>query len=410
MAPTRRMTEPLDSDILKQFERELTVAEQSPAVVTSKTSPDVDTSPDHSDETTKLSSPKAAKGESEDEAPLQLAAMKPYKAWYTIPLEYQEEAVRPTHPPQIHSQPPWTLNPPPSQAPPQDLPSFLRPGARFRGKQSSVDQNYDVTVTLKAVDMASSTLGGYLEIAHLTDSYPKLTTYFDGEIVDNVRFSFVTAAERAWGTTEKTDAAHWAKFGAFRPYTRHVRGCRGGSGGSSAGGGAVGGAPAPLKPWKERAHIFMRWKERFLIPNHDVSSLPGASYEGFYYICFDQLQGDISGIYYHQNSEKYGHVYIRTHPLFPSCARPIPRGEVTRNLADRSFSVLDSSVLTSSTIHSVSSRASSSDDEATTTRVFLLPCSLLSIIYRSLHTILLLRSGKSRLLLLVLLLLPRLRS
>ena len=152
-----------------------------------------------------------------------------------------------------------------------------------------------MTVTLKHVDMDRSSLGGYLEIQHLTDSYPKLTTYFEGEIVDNERHSFVTsaAAHPDWGTTEKTDCAHWNKFSPSKPYSRFMK------------------TGVPLKHWKERSHLFMRWKEMFLIPNHDVSSLPGASYEGFYYICFNQLQGEIQGIYYHQNSEKYGHVCMR---------------------------------------------------------------------------------------------------
>lgn len=47
----------------------------------------------------------------------------------------------------------------------------------------------------------------------------------------------------------------------------------------------------------------MRWKEYFLVPDHRVKSINGASFEGFYYICFDQLAGSVSGIYYHAKSE-----------------------------------------------------------------------------------------------------------
>jgi hypothetical protein len=50
----------------------------------------------------------------------------------------------------------------------------------------------------------------------------------------------------------------------------------------------------------------MRWKEHFLVPDHRVRTISGASFEGFYYICFNQCQGTVSGIYFHAKSEKYG--------------------------------------------------------------------------------------------------------
>jgi hypothetical protein len=49
----------------------------------------------------------------------------------------------------------------------------------------------------------------------------------------------------------------------------------------------------------------MRWKEHFLVPDHKVRTINGASFEGFYYICFNQIHGTVSGIYFHAKSEKY---------------------------------------------------------------------------------------------------------
>jgi hypothetical protein len=37
----------------------------------------------------------------------------------------------------------------------------------------------------------------------------------------------------------------------------------------------------------DRGVIFMRWKEQFLVPDHRVRSINGASYAGFYYICVE---------------------------------------------------------------------------------------------------------------------------
>jgi hypothetical protein len=54
----------------------------------------------------------------------------------------------------------------------------------------------------------------------------------------------------------------------------------------------------------QKEHLFMRWKEYFLVPDHRVRTISGASFEGFYYICFNQVSGGIEGIYFHAKSEK----------------------------------------------------------------------------------------------------------
>jgi len=61
-------------------------------------------------------------------------------------------------------------------------------------------------------------------------------------------------------------------------------------------------------------YIFMRWKEYFLVPNHRVKELTGASFDGFYYICFSQLNGSVSGIYFHSNSEKWQQLELKHVP------------------------------------------------------------------------------------------------
>lgn len=63
----------------------------------------------------------------------------------------------------------------------------------------------------------------------------------------------------------------------------------------------------------------MRWKEYFLVPDHRVRTINGASFEGFYYICFNQISGDIEGIYFHAKSEKYdSHHFSRYAKLTPN--------------------------------------------------------------------------------------------
>ncbi|KAK9369437.1 vacuolar import and degradation protein-domain-containing protein [Lipomyces kononenkoae] len=164
--------------------------------------------------------------------------------------------------------------------------SFLRSGSKFMGTQQSGRSTYEVHVELKHVDMSESFICGYLHIQGLTEDHPTLTTYFEGQMI-GPKYSFITR-RRDWGASEKTDIAHWARFPSWRPLAKQAK-----------------------RPdychvnFEQRDHIFMRWKECFLVPDHRVRDINGASFAGFYYICFNQLTGSISGLYFHQTSEKY---------------------------------------------------------------------------------------------------------
>lgn len=101
------------------------------------------------------------------------------------------------------------------------------------------------------------------------------------------KYSFQTR-HAEWGSNEKIDHQHWGRFPAYRPISKQAK------------------KPDYIyKNFAEREYIFMRWKEYFLVPDHRVRQISGASFEGFYYICFHQLSGTISGIYYHTRSERF---------------------------------------------------------------------------------------------------------
>lgn len=136
------------------------------------------------------------------------------------------------------------------------------------------------------VDFSSSFLCGYLCIRGLTDDWPELTTYFDAEIIGS-RHGFLT---RGWGADEEGDMVHWARFPAFRHVKNKLK------------------APHLTMDGYPGA-VFMRWKERFLVPDHRVQDINGASFAGsslfalssaylfsirhpnpwtgFYYVCVD---------------------------------------------------------------------------------------------------------------------------
>ncbi|WWD16382.1 hypothetical protein CI109_100808 [Kwoniella shandongensis] len=157
----------------------------------------------------------------------------------------------------------------------------LYPGSVFKGTQTSGRSAYEVEVQLLDVNFAESTLSGYLSISHLTDSHPHLTTFFTGEII-GPKYGFITGSR--FGATEHDDMRHWGRFEQFRrPATRQdmvrpelfFR------------------DPVPdrsrgeMGKGKERDFVFLRIKERFLVPDHKVRDISGASFAGFYFAMVD---------------------------------------------------------------------------------------------------------------------------
>ncbi|KXN92228.1 hypothetical protein AN958_08681 [Leucoagaricus sp. SymC.cos] len=141
----------------------------------------------------------------------------------------------------------------------------LYPGATFEGTQKSGRNSYGVTVTIVDVDFATSFLCGYLCIRGLTDDWPELTTYFDAEIIGS-RYGFLT---QNWGASENEDLVHWSRFPAFRHIKHEAK------------------RPRLTIDDRDRGAVFMRWKEKFLVPDHRVHDINGASFAGFYYVCVD---------------------------------------------------------------------------------------------------------------------------
>ncbi|ORY29784.1 vacuolar import and degradation protein-domain-containing protein [Naematelia encephala] len=156
----------------------------------------------------------------------------------------------------------------------------LYPGSVFKGTQTSGRSAYEVEVRFQDVSIPDSTLCGYLSISHLTDAHPHLTTFFTADII-GPKHGFITGSR--FGATEHDDMRHWGRFEQFRrPATRAdmIRPellfrdpLPDRSRGESRG--------------KERDFVFLRIKERFLVPDHTVRDISGASFAGFYYALVD---------------------------------------------------------------------------------------------------------------------------
>uniref|UniRef100_A0A336MSU7 CSON001011 protein n=1 Tax=Culicoides sonorensis TaxID=179676 RepID=A0A336MSU7_CULSO len=173
-------------------------------------------------------------------------------------------------PPPEHSHQPGLLN------------TLLYNGSKFKGFQKSKGNSYEVEVILQFVDEANSYLCGYLKIKGLTYEFPTLTTFFDGEIISK-RYPFLT---RKWDSDEEVDRKHWSKFSAFADYQKTFNS-----------------DDFNYEALENSDYVFMRWKEHFLVPDHTIRDINGASFAGFYYICFQKSRAIMEGYYYHRSSE-----------------------------------------------------------------------------------------------------------
>lgn len=165
--------------------------------------------------------------------------------------------------------------------------SYLRPGSKFVGTQQSGTNSYEVEVVLKYVDMRTQFLSGYLKIRGLTQQQGIMETYFEGEMISD-KHSFFTRRED-WNASDQVDRNHWGRFSSWRELAVRTRID----------------AEYVHTRFETRKHIYMRWKEYFLVPDYRVTKLKGVAYDGFYYICFNQQSGGVTGVYYHNSSQSY---------------------------------------------------------------------------------------------------------
>ncbi|EFB16039.1 hypothetical protein PANDA_012271 [Ailuropoda melanoleuca] len=185
--------------------------------------------------------------------------------------------------------------------------------------------------------------------------YPTLTTFFEGEIISK-KHPFLT---RKWDADEDVDRKHWGKFLAFYQYAKSFNSddfdyeelkngdyvfmrwkCPLCSPGPVLITACL--LVVPLHAFKKRARLqaplascchasrfvfgdtvwwftdeFVaggwQWspsarltvQEQFLVPDHTIKDISGASFAGFYYICFQKSAASIEGYYYHRSSEWY---------------------------------------------------------------------------------------------------------
>lgn len=187
-------------------------------------------------------------------------------------------------------------------------------------------KEYPVRVDIKDCNLTDGNMCGYLTIHNLTTEYKSLTTFFDAEIIGCGGNGFLT---KKWSADISIDKCHWNRFEYFRErfgdiYLEREDWVQKDGGDSCAGGGG-GNDGNSMNDYDNNIHqtrqqiqlqtslppdlyrddvIFMRWKERFLVPDYRVDNIPGASYAGFYYMAYDKESNNLEGYYYHKDANQ----------------------------------------------------------------------------------------------------------
>eukprot|EP00694_Reclinomonas_americana_P004159 EC791635.1.p3 GENE.EC791635.1~~EC791635.1.p3 ORF type:complete len:145 (+),score=33.57 EC791635.1:142-576(+) len=113
-----------------------------------------------------------------------------------------------------------------------------------------------------------------MEARHLT-RHSSSVTYWEGEIIDNINYFFLT---NRWRADFETDRKHWERFAAFAPFHKDFV--------------SIGCDCIPIASRSQ--YKFMRWKEQCFLKTDSECSL---TISGFYYMCYDTASGHIEGYY-----------------------------------------------------------------------------------------------------------------
>eukprot|EP00735_Rhodelphis_limneticus_P014952 TRINITY_DN906_c0_g1::TRINITY_DN906_c0_g1_i1::g.15952::m.15952 TRINITY_DN906_c0_g1::TRINITY_DN906_c0_g1_i1::g.15952 ORF type:complete len:198 (+),score=1.65,sp/Q9CPY6/GID4_MOUSE/35.68/4e-29,Vac_ImportDeg/PF09783.4/1.4e-48 TRINITY_DN906_c0_g1_i1:100-693(+) len=165
--------------------------------------------------------------------------------------------------------------------------SFFQLGQAFSGTQNVTHnltwkEAWRVNVRLQGLDLRKAYICGSMEALNVPCANSSVITFWEGEIIDNQNFGFITGR---WDATKEDDLNHWNKFRAFLPFYHSVS--------------KDGGCNIDLSSCD---HVFMRWKEKFFV---NAGPDCGLTIAGFYYVCLERKTGKIDGYYFDPNSSPY---------------------------------------------------------------------------------------------------------
>ncbi|KAK9710065.1 hypothetical protein K7432_008650 [Basidiobolus ranarum] len=184
--------------------------------------------------------------------------------------------------------------------------SYLRPGRVFLGTQNLINhrtqssgrEEWEVKVTINAVNHKNGTIVGLMEALNVPATTATVLTYWDGEIIDFTNHGLWTDK---WQADRGTDLQHWRMFKAFK--------------GIDSADISLGADSVNFLEDIHREYVFMRWKERFFVNVSAQDS--GLTIAGFYYVCLRRSDGLIEGFYFDPSSTPYQRLILK--PKLDGC-------------------------------------------------------------------------------------------
>jgi len=165
--------------------------------------------------------------------------------------------------------------------------SFLEPGTSFSGTQNASQEQMSkqdvwcIQVTVEETNWSRGYLAGTMRAEGFVDSVEPILTFWEGEIVDNINYTFRTTK---WKADSFIDNDHWAKFPSLQELSSSLQQDR---------------QNASLR---DHPYVYMRLKEKYFVSGEPDSNLTIA---GFYYVCLSRETGNMVGYYYDPNSTPF---------------------------------------------------------------------------------------------------------
>ncbi|KAG0370475.1 vacuolar import and degradation protein-domain-containing protein [Gamsiella multidivaricata] len=185
---------------------------------------------------------------------------------------------------------------------------FLQPGQKFHGSQNLKShlatlsglrtrqtEEWDVKVTISAVDYEAGAVYGLMEAIDVPMSASNVVTFWEGEIIDFENHTFWT---KKWAAKARTDLEHWKRLEAFQGIDEKyiIKGAKTGK----------------FRGHIDQKYIFMRWKEKHFVNVSEHTS--GLTIAGFYYLSMRRSDGYVEGYYHDQQSTPFQHLSLK--PVF----------------------------------------------------------------------------------------------
>eukprot|EP00657_Telonema_sp_P-1_P008081 TRINITY_DN28650_c0_g1_i2.p1 TRINITY_DN28650_c0_g1~~TRINITY_DN28650_c0_g1_i2.p1 ORF type:complete len:130 (+),score=26.94 TRINITY_DN28650_c0_g1_i2:88-477(+) len=93
---------------------------------------------------------------------------------------------------------------------------FLAPGTSYKGTQkvpSNREDAWIVSVNIQGYEPERGYICGSMEAHNLPTSEEHVITFWEGQIIDDVNYTFYTGK---WDASKEKDLEHWSKFVPFR--------------------------------------------------------------------------------------------------------------------------------------------------------------------------------------------------